>query len=209
MAVTYITKAAYARHRGCDEKAVRKAIAEGRISTVERDGKQLIDPAVADIQWAANTRARADSASRPPAQPSAPAGPRNGPSGPPGPVDGVPRYDVTRAKREDVELRRAELLLAEDEKRVIAREPAVTATFTAFRQLRDEAMQVGRRVSARCASMTDAREIQLLIDEAMRDVLGSFATRTLASLAQRINADQPVPYHLSAEADDEEQHAAG
>ena len=57
MPVTLITPTAYARHRGCDEKAVRKAIAAGRISTI--DGK--IDPAVADIQWAQNTRARADS----------------------------------------------------------------------------------------------------------------------------------------------------
>ena len=54
MAVTLMTKAAYARHRGCDEKAVRKAINEGRISVI--DGK--IDPEVADIQWAKNTRAR-------------------------------------------------------------------------------------------------------------------------------------------------------
>ena len=51
----------YARHRGCDEKAVRKAIAEGRITAVEIDGRKMIDAAVADIQWAQNTRARADS----------------------------------------------------------------------------------------------------------------------------------------------------
>lgn len=43
---------------GLRQKAVRKAIAEGRISTI--DGK--IDPEVADIQWAKNTRARADQA---------------------------------------------------------------------------------------------------------------------------------------------------
>jgi hypothetical protein len=32
MAVELISKTAYARLRGCDEKAVRKAVAEGRIS---------------------------------------------------------------------------------------------------------------------------------------------------------------------------------
>ena len=63
MAVTLITKAAYARHRGCDEKAVRKAIAAGRISTING----LIDKDVADIQWARNTRARADSGRTTPA----------------------------------------------------------------------------------------------------------------------------------------------
>lgn len=57
MSVNLISKSAYARHRGVDEKAVRKAVAEGRISLI--NGK--IDPAVADIQWAANTRARVGS----------------------------------------------------------------------------------------------------------------------------------------------------
>jgi hypothetical protein len=205
MAVTLLTKAAYARHRGCDEKAVRKAIAEGRISVVERDGKQLIDPAVADIQWAQNTRARADSASKATGQGTGPVTSKKSPPAPDSAADGVPQYNVTRAKREDVELRRAELLLAEEEKRLIERAPAVTATYTAFRQLRDEAMQVGRRVSARCAGMSDAREIQLLIDETMRDVLGSFARRTLASLANSLNAGDPA----SPPVDEEEPHAAG
>lgn len=53
-----MTKAAYARHRGCDEKAVRKAIAEKRISVILDAGREKIDPSVADIQWARNTRAR-------------------------------------------------------------------------------------------------------------------------------------------------------
>ncbi len=47
-----LSRRAYARHRGCAENAVRKAIASGRIS-VEADG--TIDPAKADAQWAANT----------------------------------------------------------------------------------------------------------------------------------------------------------
>jgi phage terminase Nu1 subunit (DNA packaging protein) len=59
MAVRLLTVSAYARHRGCDEKAVRKAIAENRISAqTGPKGRKLIDPEVADIQWARNTRAR-------------------------------------------------------------------------------------------------------------------------------------------------------
>jgi hypothetical protein len=62
MAVTLLTVSAYARHRGCDEKAVRKAIAENRISAqTGPNGRRMIDPEVADIQWAKNTRARAGS----------------------------------------------------------------------------------------------------------------------------------------------------
>lgn len=43
---------AYARHRGVNLSAVQKAISAKRISTI--NGK--IDPDVADIQWAKNTR---------------------------------------------------------------------------------------------------------------------------------------------------------
>lgn len=64
MAVTLLTVSAYARHRGCDEKAVRKAIDENRISAQPgKNGRRLIDPEVADIQWARNTRARVGSTS--------------------------------------------------------------------------------------------------------------------------------------------------
>ncbi len=47
-----LSRRKYATHRGVSEKAVRKAIAAGRI-TVEADG--TIDPAKADGQWAAQT----------------------------------------------------------------------------------------------------------------------------------------------------------
>jgi hypothetical protein len=45
---------AYGRHRGVSDTAVRKAIAAGRITT-EADG--TINPARADADWAASTRA--------------------------------------------------------------------------------------------------------------------------------------------------------
>jgi len=47
-----LSRRKYATHRGVSEKAVRKAIAVGRIM-VEADG--TIDPAKADRQWAAQT----------------------------------------------------------------------------------------------------------------------------------------------------------
>jgi phage terminase large subunit GpA-like protein len=50
-----LTQAEYAKHRGCSAVAVHKAIKAGRITTFE-DG--TIDPEVADIQWAKNSRAR-------------------------------------------------------------------------------------------------------------------------------------------------------
>lgn len=63
MAVILLTVSAYARHRGCDEKAVRKAIDENRISAQPgKNGRRMIDPEVADIQWSRNTRARVGAA---------------------------------------------------------------------------------------------------------------------------------------------------
>lgn len=50
-----ISQADYARHRGCSQTAVRKAIKDGRIEPLP-DGR--IDPIKADEQWARNTRRR-------------------------------------------------------------------------------------------------------------------------------------------------------
>lgn len=48
---------AYARKRGVNLSAVQKAIQTKRISvTIDANGRKKIDPAVADIQWAQNTR---------------------------------------------------------------------------------------------------------------------------------------------------------
>lgn len=60
----------YARHRGVSRTAVHRAVQDGRISILMEEGKQLIDPVVADIQWANNTRSRAPAGdSQPPAPP--------------------------------------------------------------------------------------------------------------------------------------------
>ena len=47
-----LSRREYAKHRGVDDKAVRNAIATGRITTIH----DMIDPEVADKQWDENTR---------------------------------------------------------------------------------------------------------------------------------------------------------
>src|SRR4029077_10697890 len=62
----WLTRAAYARHRGGSKEAVSKAIRQGRIP-VGSDGR--VDRAVADLAWDRNTspsRAGAPQASGPP-----------------------------------------------------------------------------------------------------------------------------------------------
>lgn len=61
MAVELLTQSGYARHRrarglpGGALNAVQEAIKARRITPIMQDGKVLIDPEVADIQWAKNT----------------------------------------------------------------------------------------------------------------------------------------------------------
>lgn len=55
--MSLISLRAYARHRGVSLAAVQKAIDSNRITTIPNEkGKPKIDPEVADIQWAKNTR---------------------------------------------------------------------------------------------------------------------------------------------------------
>jgi hypothetical protein len=204
VAVELLTIAAYARHRGCDEKAVRKAIAEERITTIERDGKPRIDPAVADIQWAANTRPRVG-------QGAAAAGPAAGAIAAAGAaVAAAAQSAVANGEIGDISYTEAARLLRVEEARIarmdrMERERKLTdaeavgrAIWTAFRTLRDTAMPLGRRVAGRAAAMSDAREIQQLIDSEMRGVLNAFRDRILSPLA----AEHAAPATATPPADD-------
>ena len=173
MAVQLLTKSAYARHRRCDEKAVRKAIAEGRISTI--DGK--IDPEVADIQWAKNTRARADSkradpafsltggAASPAAQ-NAASGPDSGPA--------APGYADYRAIREKAGVLEVGTL--------VERASTERGVFDVVRSFRDAVMAVGQRAAPKVVGMSDARDIEHTITEETRKALEGFEARLLALL---------------------------
>lgn len=50
-----VTQAEYARRRGVSREAVRQALEAGRVSGVDVDGRVMIDPERADIEWARNT----------------------------------------------------------------------------------------------------------------------------------------------------------
>jgi hypothetical protein len=187
MAVQLMTKAAYARHRGCDEKAVRKAIAEKRISTI--DGK--IDPEVADIQWAKNTRARADSkrteggavidagsplldgegaASGPDSAPSAPT-----PTG----------YADYRAMREKADAEMAVRANLKDAGLLVERSSVERGIFDAVRAFRDSVMVIGQRAAPRCIGLADSREIEHVITDETRKALEGFEARMSALLPKK------------------------
>lgn len=116
MNVELVSQAEYARRRGVAKSAVCKAVAERRISLI--DGK--IDPAVADIQWERNTRARADSGQATtqslPAMAiaSAPASSPLAEVLPPSTAD-EGEYSVNRARRERYEADLAQMKLQEQQ----------------------------------------------------------------------------------------------
>lgn len=185
MAVRLLSKTAYARHRGCDEKAVRKAISEGRISTI--DGK--IDPDVADIQWAKNTRARADSgraqglltvdggAATPAAD--APGAPDSAPA--------APGYADYRAIREKADAEMAQRANMKDAGLLVDRATVERGAFDVVRAFRDAVMAIGQRAAPRCIGMADARDIEHAITEETRKALEGFEARLHALLPQKEN----------------------
>jgi hypothetical protein len=178
-----MTIAEYARHRGCDEKAVRKALQEQRITRISTE-KRCIDPEVADIQWAKNTRARGDSGGKTPG-----AGPKA-----PGEAEGSARDDFTavRTRRELAEAQMAEIELAKASGKVLDRESTLRAVYTKFRELRDDAAGIGRRAAPLLAPLSDAREIRVLIDREVSAAFHAFAKRQLQAMADQITGAPTV-----------------
>ncbi|MBX9960582.1 MAG: hypothetical protein K2Y15_10655 [Burkholderiaceae bacterium] len=165
MKVQLMTKAAYARHRGCDEKAVRKAIAEGRISLI--DGK--IDPAVADIQWMQNTRARVNRRST--INPSSEECAQAGRAQPPVSASVDSGYSEARARRERAEADEAEMRTAKMRGAMVMREDVDRAMFEIGRQIRDRLIACSKRVGSEVASLQSAEACEAVIEREHRLVL--------------------------------------
>jgi len=149
-----MSRRAYARHRGCSEKAVRKAIGAGRI-TLEPDGS--IDPEKADAQWVANTDpSRGGKISR---------GQRESRSG--GPLQ------ESRAAKMSAEAELAELKVRQMKGELIDKEKAAAEVFGWFRAERDAWLSWPARVSARMAAdlKADHRTVHRVLEKYVRDHL--------------------------------------
>ena len=169
MPVELITQAEYARRRGVDPTTVRDAIKAGRITLIE--GK--IDPAVADIQWQRNTRARV-SASAPAAAP-APAVI--------GDIADDADYWVSRAKRERAEAELAELKLAEQRQELIRMNAVRAALASVFSATRDSLLQIAPRIAPVAAAETDAAKVHDLVQAEIHQALSQ-----LTAAAGRLEA---------------------
>lgn len=168
-----VSQAAYAKARGVSREAVRKAIMAGRISTI--DGKR-INPAVADVEWAANTKARADAGTptthvgRFVAGAAKAAQGGGGESGAGG--DG---YWADRARREKIEADRAALALAKEQGELINKDGALRALEAATRLLRDAVLGVPDRLPL-------PREQQIQVRDALMAALAD-ATKSIPAVS--------------------------
>lgn len=189
---TLLTQAEYARHRkahglpGGSREAVRKAVDEGRISTING----LIDPAVADIQWEQNTRARVSpqAVATTPTPTAAPCGDlvtqaaadppagaaAAGAADKPAAVDNG--YTGARARREIADAEKAELETAKLRGSMVMREDVDRAMFEIGRELRDRLASCARRVAAEVSSLATAEACEEVIDREHRIVLELLVT---------------------------------
>lgn len=157
-----MTQAEYAEHRGCSGVAVHKAVKAGRISLI---GKK-IDPAVADIQWEQNTRARNPNAGKgkPPgaaagadlvAQAAAAGSPTSEPTAPAAPLVDT-GYTQARARRENAEAEQAEIDLRKRKGELVERLDVDRAGYEIARDIRDAMESSVNSAAAEMASMTSA-----------------------------------------------------
>lgn len=165
----------YSRHRGCAPSAVAKAIKEERITAnLDEKGRPWVDPEVADIQWAKNTRARADSTRNVTPASEGPGGgdgdQEKSSAGPESTDRSAPQsaYSDHRAQVEAETLRKVRRENALAEGLLVDRKRVDRAVFDAFRALRDRAMLVSQRAAPKCIGLADAREIERIIDEEQR-----------------------------------------
>jgi hypothetical protein len=187
--VQLVSQAEYARMRGVAKSAVHKAVTEKRISLI--DGK--IDPAVADIQWERNTRARVDSgrastadtlplpgAASPPSAPAANDGATQ--------LAAEPGYMQFRARREEADAQIAEMNAAKMRGAMLMRDDVDRALFEIGRELRDRLTSCGRRIASEVANLATAEACEAVIDREHRIVLELLATGLREKLGSPIQA---------------------
>ncbi|WP_019654006.1 hypothetical protein [Variovorax atrisoli] len=168
--VELISLSAYARLRGVAKSAVSKAVSEGRISTI--NGK--IDPKVADVQWAQNTRARADSKKGggdldfDSEATDAPVATSETPAATTG--KGA-RYDNSRAHREEFAAKQQELDYQIKAGKYVDAAELEAEVFRRERMVRDAMLGMCVKAAPELATISDAFELELRLTAYVRAAL--------------------------------------
>lgn len=163
----------YADHRHCSHTAVQNAMRDGRISFVVVGKRKLIDPTVADQEWDENTdpsKPRNQRIGRPkgkrrPGQPETPMNLDGSQKPNGGNGAGATAYADARAAREVYQAQKARLDLDERMGKLVRIETVRTAAYNAARKTRDHLLALPERVSTTLAALTDAAEVQHLLED--------------------------------------------
>lgn len=174
----------YARHRGCALRAVQKAIESNRISLVEVDGQKKIDSDQADRDWLSKT----DPAKQSLLNPAGPAprmpavdripGDERPPDGPVADDDeedpNTEAFRKSRAEQMAIRVERERIELDVLRSKYIELEEAKRLVFTAFRALRDAALNVPARIKDQCAAESDAFQVEQIMDAELTAAFDGF-----------------------------------
>lgn len=167
-----VTKSEYAKLRGCAPSAVTRAIKEGRITTIQVDGRELIEVAVADIQWQSNTRPRADSSSAGAPMAAAPMVVANE-------VGSQTSYEEARRRRELAEANLAEMKQAEMQGTLIRTDAVRSAWAAKITGARDALLQIPSRLAPVVAAETDLVRVTGLLEDALRQALAELSAEAV------------------------------
>lgn len=183
-----VTQAAYARSRkarglsGATRKAVHVAVTSGRIDAF--GPAKLIDPKLADRQWAENTRVRAanDAPTTPPAgdlvdaatvlpptqETEAPAASTS--------LSADPNYQDARSRQAQADARMAELKLAEQEGQLVRIDQVRAELAAKLTPVREGLLQIPARIASMLAAQSDPGRIQTLLETEIHQVLAPLAS---------------------------------
>lgn len=175
-----LTQAEYARSRkdrglpGGSREAIRKAVAEGRISAFGPD--KLLDKALADSQWERNTRARfSPQAGAAGTTPDLLDGAADGGVGAavaaiPTPAAPDTGYSSARARREMADAEKAEIETAKLRGAMVMREDVDRAGYEIARELRDAMESSVNSLGAELAPITTAEECVAILRRHNRSI---------------------------------------
>lgn len=159
-----VTQAQYASMRACSREAVRRAVDAGRISAFGPDKK--VRPALADVEWQENTRARIGS--RPASESAAP---DSASAAPPAPAPAAPDYNFDRARRERADADLKEMELQERLGQLVRADAVREALASQLGQVRESLLQMPARLAPMLAAEPDQARMQTLLDGELRAVL--------------------------------------
>jgi hypothetical protein len=196
---------AYGKHRGVSHEAVRQAIRDHRIvKGVTAEGKIIAE--IADAEWERNTGPRPNERSRPSARAkiATAAGltrqvAQQVASSPPISFGGS-NYQLDRARRENVRLRKELIELRKLEEKFINADEAKVAHFNESRMLRDRVFNIRDRAAPLLAAETEQRKCWEILDTELRLAFGEYAD---GSLDEQLHPGEAVAEHSEANANTE------